>query len=490
MNNMTDKIVGTALTFDDILLLPRHSKVLPKETDVSTRLVRDIELNIPVVAAAMDTVCEAELAIALARKGGLGFIHKNMSAEEQAAEVDKVKRSESGMIVNPITLPPDQPIGKALEFMERYSISGIPITEEGKLVGIITNRDLRFHRNLNLKISDVMTKDRLITVPPETDLEQAKDLLHKNRIEKLPIVDENGQLKGMITVKDIMKKIMYPDACKDNQGRLRVGAAIGVSSDMLERAQMLIDADVDVLVIDSSHGHHEGVLNAVREIRKTFPDTPLAAGNVATAEGAEALIAAGAEGVKVGIGPGSICTTRVVTGAGVPQATAIMNCAKACTKHDIPIIGDGGIKYSGDIAKAIACGADSVMIGSLFAGTKESPGEIVLYEGRSYKLYRGMGSIEAMRKGSGDRYFQHAEDIKKLVPEGIEGRVPYKGELSETVYQLIGGLRAGMGVCGTPTIADLKRDGRFVQVTNAGLYESHPHDVTVTKEAPNYRTRT
>ncbi|HDS00909.1 MAG TPA: IMP dehydrogenase, partial [candidate division Zixibacteria bacterium] len=448
-----------------------------------------IMLNIPVVASAMDTVCEAELAIALARQGGLGFIHKNMSAEQQAAEVDKVKRSESGMIVNPITLPPDEPIGKALEFMERFSISGIPITEDNKLVGIITNRDLRFHRNLNLKISDVMTRDNLITVPPETDMERAKDILHENRIEKLPIVDEEGYLKGMITVKDIMKKIMYPDACKDDKGRLRVGAAVGVSGDMLERARLLVDSEVDVLVIDSSHGHHEGVLNAVSQIKKNFPDVALVAGNVAMESGAEALIKAGAECVKVGIGPGSICTTRVVTGAGVPQATAIMNCARACRRHDIPLIADGGVKYSGDITKAIACGADCVMIGSLFAGTKESPGEIVLYDGRSYKVYRGMGSIEAMRQGSGDRYFQHNEDIKKLVPEGIEGRVPYKGELAETVYQLIGGLRAGMGVCGTKTIADLKRDGKFVQITNASLFESHPHDVQITKESPNYRTR-
>ncbi|HER00505.1 MAG TPA: IMP dehydrogenase [candidate division Zixibacteria bacterium] len=486
---MEDKIIGTALTFDDILLVPAHSQVLPREADVTTRLVRDIMLNIPVVASAMDTVCEAELAIALARQGGLGFIHKNMSAEQQAAEVDKVKRSESGMIVNPITLPPDEPIGKALEFMERFSISGIPITEDNKLVGIITNRDLRFHRNLNLKISDVMTRDNLITVPPETDMERAKDILHENRIEKLPIVDEEGYLKGMITVKDIMKKIMYPDACKDDKGRLRVGAAVGVSGDMLERARLLVDSEVDVLVIDSSHGHHEGVLNAVSQIKKNFPDVALVAGNVAMESGAEALIKAGAECVKVGIGPGSICTTRVVTGAGVPQATAIMNCARACRRHDIPLIADGGVKYSGDITKAIACGADCVMIGSLFAGTKESPGEIVLYDGRSYKVYRGMGSIEAMRQGSGDRYFQHNEDIKKLVPEGIEGRVPYKGELAETVYQLIGGLRAGMGVCGTKTIADLKRDGKFVQITNASLFESHPHDVQITKESPNYRTR-
>lgn len=486
---MNDKIIATALTFDDILLVPAKSRVLPKETDVSTRLVKGIDLNIPIVAAAMDTVCEAELAISLARHGGLGFIHKNLSIEAQAAEVDKVKRSESGMIVNPITLPPNEVIGKALEFMERFSISGIPITEGEKLVGILTNRDLRFHRNLNLKIRDVMTKDNLITVPPGTDLEEAKDLLHKNRIEKLLIVDDDGHLKGMITVKDIMKKIKHPNACKDDQGRLRVGAAVGVTGDMIERAQTLVEANIDVLVIDSSHGHHEGVLKAVEKLKKTLPDIPLVAGNVATAEGAEDLIQRGADCVKVGMGPGSICTTRVVTGTGMPQATAILNCAEACAKHDIPLIADGGIKYSGDITKAMACGADSVMIGSLFAGTKESPGEVVLYEGRSYKLYRGMGSLEAMRRGSGDRYFQHSEDIKKLVPEGIEGRVPYKGELQDTVLQLVGGLRAGMGVCGTQNISELKTKTKFVQITNSGLLESHPHDVTITKEAPNYRAR-
>ena len=486
---MSSKVIGTALTFDDILLIPARSKVLPKEVDVSTILVKDIRLNIPLVAAAMDTVCEAELAIALAREGGLGFIHKNMTPEEQASEVDKVKRSESGMIVNPITLPPSEVIGKALQVMERYSISGIPITENGKLVGILTNRDLRFHPNPTLKIADVMTKDHLITVPPDFDMESAQELLHENRIEKLPIVDENGELKGMITVKDIMKKIKHPNACKDSGGRLRVGAALGVSADIDERAKVLVEADVDVLTIDSSHGHHEGVINAVKHVKKLYPDIPLVAGNVATKAGAQALIDAGADCIKVGIGPGSICTTRVVTGCGVPQATAIMECAEACSKHNIPLIADGGIKYSGDIAKAIACGADSVMIGSLFAGTKESPGEIVLYEGRSYKLYRGMGSIEAMRKGSGDRYFQKTDDVKKLVPEGIEGRVPYKGEVSESVYQLVGGLRAGMGICGTGTIADLKEKGRFVQITNAGYSESHPHDITITKEAPNYRTR-
>jgi len=486
---MSSKISQIAYTFDDLLLLPSKSHVLPKETDVRTRLVKGIDLNIPIVAAAMDTVCEAELAIALAREGGLGFIHKNMSPQEQAAEVDKVKRSESGMIVNPITLPPDEVIGKALEVMERYSISGIPITDNGKLVGILTNRDLRFHRNLNLKIAEVMTTKNMITVPPDTDLEEAKDILHKNRIEKLPIVDEEGNLKGMITVKDIMKRIKHPHACKDVGGRLRVGAALGVAPDILERAQLLVKAEVDVLTIDSSHGHHIDVIRTIEKVKNRFTEIPLVAGNVATTEGAEAMIKAGADCVKVGIGPGSICTTRVITGTGVPQATAIMNCAEACAKYDIPLVADGGIKYSGDITKAIACGADSVMIGSLFAGTRESPGEIVLYEGRSYKLYRGMGSIEAMRAGSGDRYFQHSEEIKKLVPEGIEGRVPYKGELAETVYQLVGGLRAGMGVCGTPTIRDLKEKGRFIQITNAGLYESHPHDITITKEAPNYRAR-
>ncbi len=487
---MGSKVVGTALTYDDILLLPARSNVLPRETDVSTRLVKGITLNIPIVAAAMDTVCEAGLAIALAREGGLGFIHKNMSMEEQAAEVDKVKRSESGMIVNPITLPPNEVIGKALEVMERFSISGIPITDENnKLVGILTNRDLRFHRNLNLKISEVMTRENLITVPPGTDLEQAKDLLHENRIEKLPIVDENGELCGMITVKDIMKKIKHPNACKDEGGRLRVGAALGVTEDMLERARLLVEAEVDVLVIDSSHGHHEGVLNSVKKIKHKYPDVPLVAGNVATKKGAEALIEAGADAVKVGIGPGSICTTRVVTGVGVPQATAVMECAEVCGKHDIPLIADGGIKYSGDITKALACGADSIMIGSLFAGVRESPGEMVLYEGRSYKLYRGMGSIEAMKKGSGERYFQGNDAMKKFVPEGIEGRVPYKGELAETVYQLVGGLRAGMGICGTKNIEELKKNARFVQITNAGFSESHPHSVSITKEAPNYRAK-
>jgi IMP dehydrogenase len=486
---MDSKVLGIALTFDDILLVPARSTVLPKETQIGTRLVKDILLNIPIVASAMDTVCEAELAIALAREGGLGFIHKNMPPGLQAEEVDKVKRSESGMIVNPITLPANELIGKALEVMNRYSISGIPITDKGKLVGILTNRDLRFHPEADLKISEVMTSKNLITVPPGTDMETAKDLLHKNRIEKLPIVDENGDLKGMITVKDIMKKIKHPNACKDEQGRLRVGAALGVANDILKRAGMLIDADVDVLVIDSSHGHHEGVLNAIGEVKNKFPDIPLVAGNVATKAGAEAMISAGADCVKVGIGPGSICTTRVVTGCGVPQATAVMSCYEACAKHDIPLIADGGIKYSGDIAKAIACGADSVMLGSLFAGTKESPGEIVLYEGRSYKIYRGMGSIEAMRQGSSDRYFQDSEEVKKLVPEGIEGRVPYKGEIADTIFQLVGGLRSGMGVCGTATIQDLKDNGKFVQITNAGYSESHPHSVYITKEAPNYRAK-
>jgi len=486
---MSSKVIGKALTFDDILLIPARSKVLPREVDVSTILVKDIRLNIPLVAAAMDTVCEAELAIALAREGGLGFIHKNMSVEEQAGEVDKVKRSESGMIVNPITLPPTEVIGEALLVMERYSISGIPITENGKLVGILTNRDLRFHPNPTLKISEVMTCENLITVSPDFDMESAQQLLHENRIEKLPIINDNGELKGMITVKDIMKKIRHPNACKDSRGSLRVGAALGVSADINERAQALVEAEVDVLTIDSSHGHHEGVINAVKHIKNKYPDIPLVAGNVATKAGAQTLIEAGADCIKVGIGPGSICTTRVVTGAGVPQATAILECAEACSKHNIPLIADGGVKYSGDITKAIACGADSIMIGSLFAGTKESPGEIVLYEGRSYKLYRGMGSIEAMRQGSGDRYFQNTEDIKKLVPEGIEGRVPYKGEVSESVYQLVGGLRAGMGICGTGTIAELKEKGRFVQITNAGYSESHPHDITITKEAPNYHTR-
>jgi IMP dehydrogenase len=485
---MKKSVEKIGLTFDDVLLIPQKSEVLPKEVNIKTSVARGIELNIPILSAAMDTVTESRLAIALAREGGLGVVHKNMPVKIQALEVDKVKRSESGMIVEPVTLPPDRTIGEALEVMKRFSISGIPVTQKGKLVGIITNRDLRFEKKLHKKISEVMTKDKLITVPEGTDLEKAKEILHEKRIEKLPIVDKRGYLKGLITVKDIMKNIQYPNACKDARGRLRVGAALGVSKDLLERAEALIAAGVDILVVDSSHGHSRGVLSSLEKVKNSFPGVPLMAGNVATAVGTKDLIEAGADCVKVGIGPGSICTTRVVTGAGVPQITAIMDCAEEAKKYKIPIIADGGIKYSGDIAKALAAGANAVMIGSLFAGTEESPGETVLFEGRSYKIYRGMGSLEAMKSGSGDRYFQEEEDIKKMVPEGIEGRVPHRGSLSESVYQLIGGLRSGMGICGAKNIAELQKKAQFIQITNAGLRESHPHGVIITKEAPNYRT--
>lgn len=486
---MSKDINTVGLTFDDVLLVPAKSEVLPKETEISTYITPEIKLNIPVLSAAMDTVSESKLAIALAREGGLGVIHKNMTIRRQALEVDKVKRSESGMIVDPITLPPDKLIGDALEMMRKLSISGIPITQRGKLVGILTNRDLRFEKNLNKKIGQVMTKRNLITVPEGTTLEEAKEILHKNRIEKLLIVDKKRNLKGLITVKDIMKKLQFPNACKDQRGRLRVGAAVGVAKDMMDRTKALITEEVDVVVIDSSHGHSLGVIKGVERIKKKFPKLPLIVGNVATREGTKDLIQAGADGIKVGVGPGSICTTRVITGAGMPQITAILDCAEEAEKHKVPLIADGGIKYSGDITKALAAGADAVMIGSLFAGTEESPGETILLEGRSYKIYRGMGSLEAMRAGSKDRYFQEEKtDIKKLVPEGIEGRVPYKGPLSESVYQLVGGLRSGMGICGAKNIAELKKKARFVRVTEAGLKESHPHNVAITKEAPNYRT--
>ena len=486
---MVKEITKVGLTFDDVLLVPAKSEVLPKDTEVATKVTKDIKLNIPILSAAMDTVTESNLAITLAREGGLGVIHKNMTIKRQASEVDKVKRSESGMIVDPITLPPDKLIGDALEMMKKFSISGIPITEKGKLVGILTNRDLRFEKNLNKKISQVMTRKNLITVPEGTTLEQAKEILHKNRIEKLLIVDKKKNLKGLITVKDIMKKLQFPNACKDQRGRLRVGAAVGVAKDMIDRTKALVNEEVDLVVIDSSHGHSLGVIKGVEKIKNRFPQLPLIAGNVATKEGTKDLILAGADGIKVGVGPGSICTTRVITGAGMPQITAILECAEVAQKHNTPVIADGGIKYSGDITKALAAGADVVMIGSLFAGTEESPGETILLEGRSYKIYRGMGSLGAMRAGSKDRYFQEEKtDIKKLVPEGIEGRVPYKGPLSESVYQLIGGLRSGMGICGARTIDELKKRSRFIRVTKAGLKEGHPHNVTITKEAPNYRT--
>lgn len=475
------------LTFDDILLVPGHSKVLPRDVDISTEIAPGIKLNTPLISAAMDTVTEASLAIALARQGGIGVIHKNLSIEEQATEVDKVKRSESGMIVDPITLSPDKTIGEAMEVMQRFSISGIPITEGPKLVGILTNRDLRFQRNMHLPIRDVMTKENLVTVPEGTDLEQAKDILHQHRIEKLLLVDDRYHLKGMITVKDIMKKIQYPLAAKDERGRLRVAAAVGVS-DLEKRADTLIKAGVDILVIDSSHGHSQGVLDAVTRLKKLFPDIPVMAGNVATGEGTKALIDAGADCVKVGVGPGSICTTRIVTGAGVPQVTAVLSAVEVADKLNIPVIADGGIRFSGDITKALACGARAVMIGSLLAGVEESPGETVILEGRSFKVYRGMGSVSAMQRGSSERYFQESTDeLSKFVPEGVEGRVPFKGKLQDLVYQLIGGVRAGMGLCGAANLSELHKRSQFVRITSAGLMESHPHTVPISKEAPNYR---
>lgn len=478
-------IMEEALTFDDVLLEPARSEVLPRDVDVSTYLTRDIRLNIPLVSSAMDTVTEARLAIAIAREGGIGIIHKNMSIERQAQEVDKVKRSESGIIVDPIFLSPEHRVADAVEIMERYHISGVPITDpEGHLIGIITNRDLRFEEDYSRPISEVMTKENLITAPVGTTLERAKEILKRHKVEKLPLVDEQGRLKGLITIKDIEKAKKYPNAAKDSVGRLRVGAAVGVAADTMERARALVKAGVDVLVVDTAHGHSRGVLETVARLKAEFPETPVIAGNVATAAGTEDLIAAGADAVKVGVGPGSICTTRVVAGVGVPQITAIWNAARAAEKHGIPIIADGGIKFSGDITKALAAGASTVMIGNLFAGTEESPGETIIYQGRSYKVYRGMGSLGAMKEGSRDRYFQ--ENVEKLVPEGIEGRVPYKGPLAETVYQLIGGLRAGMGYCGAANLAELRQKARFVRVTSAGLRESHPHDVIITKEAPNY----
>jgi IMP dehydrogenase len=478
-----------ALTFDDVLLKPAKSDIHPNSVDVTTRLTRDIRLNIPILSSAMDTVTEGRLAIAMAQQGGLGVIHKNMPVDRQAEEVDKVKRSEAGMIVDPVTMRPWQTIAEAMRVMEKYKISGVPVTDaNGRLVGILTNRDLRFETRFDLPISDRMTKDSLVTVPVGTTLEQARDVLHHHRIEKLLVVDANGDLKGLITVKDIQKARQYPYAAKDSLGRLRCGAAIGVGRDGLDRARALIDAKVDVVVIDSSHAHSSGVLETIRQFKKLYPDTPLIAGNVATYEGARDLIELGVDAVKVGIGPGSICTTRMVAGAGIPQITAIMECAKAAEKYDVPIISDGGIKFSGDITKAIAAGANTVMIGSLFAGTDEAPGETILYQGRTFKTYRGMGSIAAMQQGSKERYFQEETDeVGKLVPEGIEGKVPYKGSLSAMVPQLVGGLRSGMGLTGSKNIEDLRTKTQFVRITAAGLRESHAHDVVITKEAPNYR---
>ena len=495
-----DTGLTTALTFDDILLVPRHSPadVVPTKVDVSTQLTRNIRLSVPLLSAAMDTVTESRLAIAMAQQGGLGVIHKNLSIEEQASEVDRVKRSESGMIVNPITLSPTHRIFEALDLMKKYSISGVPITEdgskEGRLVGILTNRDLRFETNVNRPIAEVMTRDPLFTVPVGTTLDAAREILHRHKVEKLLVVDKDFRLKGLITVKDIQKAVTYPNASKDSLGRLRCGAAVGTAKDTVERADALVAANVDVLVVDTAHGHSQNVLDMVRTLRRRFPNVDLVAGNVATAEGTEALIDLGVDAVKVGIGAGSICTTRIIAGIGVPMITAIMECSRAAAAHGIPVIADGGIRFSGDITKAIAVGASTTMIGNLFAGTDESPGEIILYQGRSFKEYRGMGSMGAMRRGSRDRYFQDEFDLEvpggteKLVPEGIEGRVAHKGSVAAMVHQLVGGLRAGMGYCGAKNIPVLQRDARLIRITPAGARESHVHDVAITKEAPNYRS--
>jgi IMP dehydrogenase len=487
---MLDGPIPEGLTFDDVLLVPNKSAILPTQVDTRTRVTRHITLNIPIVSAAMDTVTESRLAIALAQQGGMGIMHRSMSIAHQAMEVDKVKRSESGMIVDPVTIGPKNRIADALGIMKKYKISGVPVTQDGKLVGILTNRDLRFEDRLDLPVEEVMTKENLITVAVGTTLEEAEVMLHKHRVEKLLVVDDSYNLRGLITVKDIQKKINYPHACKDGHGRLRVGAALGATGDFLERAAELVKAQVDVLVVDTAHGHSTRVFEAVEKLKDAFPDVDLVAGNVATFAGACDLLQLGVDGVKVGIGPGSICTTRVVTGAGVPQITAIAECARAAAQAGVPIIADGGIKFSGDVSKAIAAGASSVMLGSLFAGTEESPGETVLYQGRTFKSYRGMGSIAAMAAGSGDRYAQEREvargEISKLVPEGIEGRVPYKGLLEDLVAQLVGGLRSGMGYCGCANIEELQQRGRFVRITSAGLRESHVHDVIITKEAPNY----
>jgi IMP dehydrogenase len=495
----------TALTFDDVLLIPRHSTVLPAQVDVSTRLTRNIALNVPLLSAAMDTVTESEMAIAMAQHGGLGVIHKNLSIEEQASEVDRVKRSESGMIVNPITLSPTHRISEALQLMSKYRISGVPITEdgskEGRLVGILTNRDLRFETNIERPVRDIMTKGdaNLITVPVGTTLNEAREILHQKKVEKLLVVDRDFRLKGLITVKDIQKAIKYPNACKDSLGRLRCGAAVGIARDTVERAEALVAAHVDVLVVDTAHGHSQGVLDIVQTLRRHFKDIDIIAGNIATADAAEALIERGVDAIKVGIGAGSICTTRVVAGIGVPMITAVHECAQTAARHGVPLIADGGIRFSGDVVKALAVGASSVMIGNLFAGTDESPGETILYQGRTFKEYRGMGSIGAMRRGSRDRYFQDDFELEsgtspagkgvseKLVPEGIEGRVQHKGSIAMVIHQLVGGLRAGMGYCGSPSIPALQRDAQLLRITPAGFRESHVHDVTITKEAPNYR---
>ena len=485
---MSHVIPQDGLSFDDVLLIPDYSAVLPDEVRTKTRLTRTLELNIPIVSAAMDTVTEALTAISMARSGGLGFIHRNLSIEEQAIEVDRVKKSESGMIVDPITIHPDVPISKVLAIMAQYRISGIPVTEGDKLVGIVTNRDLRFETQLEKPAREVMTSENLVTVPEKCTLEESKIMLHKHRIEKLLVVDNSGKLKGLITIKDIEKIRKYPNACKDSLGRLRTGAAIGVGADMMIRVEALLRAGADALVIDTSHGHSKNVIEAVQRIKHAYPDAQVVAGNVATESGAKALMDAGVDAVKIGIGPGSICTTRIVAGVGVPQLTAIQNCKEISKEKDIPIIADGGIKFSGDIAKALGAGADSVMLGSLLAGTRESPGEIVIYQGRSYKAYRGMGSVEAMRKGSSDRYYQKdVEEDDELVPEGIVGRIPYRGTIKENIVQMIGGLKAGMGYLGASTIQELQEKATFVKISSAGLKESHVHDVVITKEAPNYR---
>lgn len=483
-NLYTDKFQKEGLTFDDVLLVPQESDFVGREAILSTQLTQKITLNIPLMSAAMDTVTESNMAIAIAREGGIGIIHKNMSMEEQAAEVDRVKRSEHGVIVDPFSLSPNHTLNDAEALMSKYKISGVPITENERLVGILTNRDLKFENDYSKKIEECMTKENLVTAPVGTTLEDAKEILRQNKIEKLPIVDQNGCLKGLITIKDIEKAIQYPNSARDENGRLLVGAALGVTGDILERAQLLVDAKVDAVVLDSAHGHSKNIADCLRKLKAAFPDLQVIAGNIATAEAAEFLIRAGADAIKVGIGPGSICTTRVVAGIGVPQITAICDAAEVAAKYGIPVIADGGIKYSGDLVKAIAAGADVIMMGSIFAGCEESPGETEIYQGRQFKVYRGMGSIGAMNNGSKDRYFQ--EGMKKLVPEGVEGRVPYKGAVSDTIFQLLGGLRSGMGYCGTKTIPLLKKNGRFVRITGAGLKESHPHDVNITKESPNY----
>ena len=484
--NPQEKFVKEGLTFDDVLLVPSYSEVIPKDIILTTKLTKNITLNTPLMTAAMDTVTESGMAIAIAREGGIGIIHKNMSVEQQFDEVDKVKRSENGVIVNPFFLSPDHFVYDANELMAKYKISGVPICENGKLVGIITNRDLRFMTDFDVRIKEVMTKDKLVTAPVGTTLEEAQEILRAHKIEKLPIVDDNFMLKGLITIKDIEKAVRYPNSARDKNGRLLCGAAIGVTHNMMDRVDALIQAQADVLSLDSAHGHSKNIIEAVKNIKKKYPEAQVIAGNIATAEAAEALIEAGADALKVGIGPGSICTTRIIAGIGVPQITAVYDVACAAAKHGIPVIADGGIKYSGDIVKALAAGANVCMIGSLFAGCEESPGDTEIYQGRQFKVYRGMGSIAAMNNGSKDRYFQ--EDSKKLVPEGVEGRVPYKGPLSDTIFQMIGGIRSGMGYCGCQTIPDLQQNSRFVRITNAGLKESHPHDISITKESPNYST--